>query len=95
MDLRHLWLGQRPRCERRKELREGGTGIARYQESRSLLGPGGSQIELSLPVRVVKKFAGPTFTIGDGRDGGAGGRTNANGADISAGAVGFSGCTVG
>jgi hypothetical protein len=40
-------------------------------------------------VSVVNEFTGLIFTIGEGRDGGAGGPTNANGADISAGAVGF------
>jgi hypothetical protein len=48
-----------------------------------------------LLVSVVNEFAGLIFTICDGRDGGAGGRTIANGAGISTGAVGFSGCTVG
>jgi hypothetical protein len=42
-----------------------------------------------LSVSVVNEFTGLIFTIGEGRDGGAGGPTNANGADISAGAVGF------
>ena len=29
---------------------------------------------------LVNGFAGPIFTVGDGRDGGSGGRINANGA---------------
>jgi hypothetical protein len=45
--------------------------------------------DLCNPLSVVNEFTGLIFTIGEGRDGGAGGPTNANGADISAGAVGF------
>jgi hypothetical protein len=37
----------------------------------------------------INEFAGLIFTNGDGRDRGAGGRSNANGAGISAGAVGL------
>jgi hypothetical protein len=45
--------------------------------------------EVRRKLSVVNEFTGLIFTIGEGRDGGAGGPTNANGADISAGAVGF------
>jgi hypothetical protein len=44
---------------------------------------------LAAQLSAVNEFAGLIFTNGDGLDGGAGGRTNANGAGISAGTVGL------
>jgi hypothetical protein len=53
--------------------------------------------EVPETLSVVNGFSGLIFTIGDGRDrdSGAGGRTSANGAGISTGAVWFFGCTGG